>query len=213
MARLPGCGRKRPGGCRHSVPFGPAGSGSAYGHRRFGNRCGKQHRPHCGPGGIAGCGGRGQGLRRPAGGRGPEKRRGQRLCAEHRRQHPLHWHQARRQRLDHWGPGPGGPGPICGQSAALRRVLRDLRQLRAVFHRGRGALPPHHRPGHPNARRIFLLGNGSDRGQRSGGALSTALFCMPYEDGLALVEKIGGVEVLWITADGTQYRTDGLPLL
>ncbi len=44
-------------------------------------------------------------------------------------------------------------------------------------------------------------------------ALSTALFCMPYEDGLALVEKIGGVEVLWITADGTQYRTDGLPLL
>ena len=44
-------------------------------------------------------------------------------------------------------------------------------------------------------------------------ALSTALFCMPYEDGLALVEKIGGVQVLWITAGGTQYRTDGLPLL
>ena len=41
-------------------------------------------------------------------------------------------------------------------------------------------------------------------------ALSTALFCMNHEDGLALVEKIGGVDVLWITEDGTQYMTDGL---
>ena len=41
-------------------------------------------------------------------------------------------------------------------------------------------------------------------------ALSTALFCMSYEDGLALVNKIGGVEVLWITSDGTQYYTEGL---
>lgn len=40
-------------------------------------------------------------------------------------------------------------------------------------------------------------------------ALSTALFAMSYEDGLALVERIGGVEVLWITGDGTQYCTDG----
>lgn len=41
-------------------------------------------------------------------------------------------------------------------------------------------------------------------------ALSTALFAMSYEDGLALVEEIGGVEVLWIKADGTQYKTSGL---
>ena len=40
-------------------------------------------------------------------------------------------------------------------------------------------------------------------------ALSTALFAMSYEEGLALVEKIGGVEVLWITEDGTQYSTEG----
>ena len=40
-------------------------------------------------------------------------------------------------------------------------------------------------------------------------ALSTALFTMPYEQGMALVKKIGGVEVLWITPDGTQYRTEG----
>ena len=41
-------------------------------------------------------------------------------------------------------------------------------------------------------------------------ALSTALFSMPYEEGLALVNKIGNVEVLWITPDGTQYRTQGI---
>ena len=44
-------------------------------------------------------------------------------------------------------------------------------------------------------------------------ALSTALFCMTYEDGLALTEKLGNVEVLWIAPDGTQYKTPGLELL
>ena len=41
-------------------------------------------------------------------------------------------------------------------------------------------------------------------------ALSTALFSMSYEEGLALVNGIGGVEVLWITGDGTQYTTPGI---
>lgn len=41
-------------------------------------------------------------------------------------------------------------------------------------------------------------------------ALSTALFCMPYEDGLELVERIGGVDVLWILPDGTQLTTEGI---
>ena len=36
---------------------------------------------------------------------------------------------------------------------------------------------------------------------------------MSYEDGLALVNKIGGVEVLWIKGDGTQYRTPGFEAL
>ena len=44
-------------------------------------------------------------------------------------------------------------------------------------------------------------------------ALSTALFTMSYEDGLELVEKIGGVDVLWITNDGKQYMTDGFSKL
>ena len=40
-------------------------------------------------------------------------------------------------------------------------------------------------------------------------ALSTALFSMSYEDGLALVNQIGDVEVLWITSAGVQYCTPG----
>lgn len=44
-------------------------------------------------------------------------------------------------------------------------------------------------------------------------ALSTALFCMSYEDGLELVDKLGDVEVLWILPDGTQRSTPGLPVL
>ena len=43
-------------------------------------------------------------------------------------------------------------------------------------------------------------------------ALSTALFCMSYEDGKALVEKIGGVDVIWISSDGTLQKTDGIEL-
>lgn len=44
-------------------------------------------------------------------------------------------------------------------------------------------------------------------------ALSTALFCMSYEDGLALVEGLGNVQVLWILKDGTRYKTPDLTLL
>ena len=44
-------------------------------------------------------------------------------------------------------------------------------------------------------------------------ALSTALFCMPYEDGLALAESLGGIDVLWIYKDGTMKMTDGIVLV
>lgn len=40
-------------------------------------------------------------------------------------------------------------------------------------------------------------------------ALSTALFCMPYEDGLALAESLGDVQVLWIYPDGEMKYTPG----
>jgi hypothetical protein len=36
---------------------------------------------------------------------------------------------------------------------------------------------------------------------------------MSYEDGLALVTSLGGVEVLWITPEGEQHMTDGFKQL
>ena len=44
-------------------------------------------------------------------------------------------------------------------------------------------------------------------------ALSTALFCMPQEEGEKLAETIGGVEILWIYPDGTQRCTPGFAVL
>lgn len=44
-------------------------------------------------------------------------------------------------------------------------------------------------------------------------ALSTALFCMSYEDGLAMVSGMDGVEILWIFPDGEIRYTDGVEKL
>lgn len=44
-------------------------------------------------------------------------------------------------------------------------------------------------------------------------ALSTALFCMSYEKGLALAERMEGVEVLWIFPDGEIKYTQGVEAL
>ena len=42
-----------------------------------------------------------------------------------------------------------------------------------------------------------------------GDAFSTALFCLPLTEGLALVEETPGVEVMWISADGTKTVSSG----
>lgn len=47
------------------------------------------------------------------------------------------------------------------------------------------------------------------RDSSQGDALSTALFCMPLEDGLALVERLSDVEVLWVLSDGSQRTSNG----
>lgn len=44
-------------------------------------------------------------------------------------------------------------------------------------------------------------------------ALSTALFCMSYEEGLELVNTIGNVEVIWIYSDGTIKNTNGVQFI
>ena len=41
-----------------------------------------------------------------------------------------------------------------------------------------------------------------------GDCLSTALFCMSLEDGMTLVNSLGGVEALWVTEDGEIHYSD-----
>ena len=41
-------------------------------------------------------------------------------------------------------------------------------------------------------------------------SLSTALFCMSYEEGLSLVKGLEGVDVIWVYDDGTIKYTDGV---
>ena len=43
-------------------------------------------------------------------------------------------------------------------------------------------------------------------------ALSTALFCMSYEDGKALAESLG-VDVIWVKENGEVLMTDGIELV
>ena len=42
-----------------------------------------------------------------------------------------------------------------------------------------------------------------------GDGLSTALFCMPLEEGMELVESLDGVEAMWTLPDGTRYKSSG----
>ena len=41
-------------------------------------------------------------------------------------------------------------------------------------------------------------------------ALSTALFCMSFDEGRALVERLEDVEVIWITKEGEKLCTEGI---
>ena len=41
-------------------------------------------------------------------------------------------------------------------------------------------------------------------------ALTTALFCMSYEDGLEIINKIGNVDAIWVYNDGSVVYTDGV---
>ncbi len=42
-----------------------------------------------------------------------------------------------------------------------------------------------------------------------GDALSTALFCMTFEEGRDLIDSLEGTEAMWLTADGTVHKTAG----
>ena len=42
-----------------------------------------------------------------------------------------------------------------------------------------------------------------------GDALSTALFCMPQDEGLSMIESIPDVEAMWVTDDGEKAVSSG----
>ncbi len=44
-----------------------------------------------------------------------------------------------------------------------------------------------------------------------GDALSTALFCMDPNAGQRLIASLAGVEAMWVTVDGVEYRSEGFP--
>ena len=46
-----------------------------------------------------------------------------------------------------------------------------------------------------------------------GDGLSTALFCMSLEDGMALIESLDGVEALWLMSNGTIAKSSGFESL
>ena len=41
-------------------------------------------------------------------------------------------------------------------------------------------------------------------------ALSTALFCMTYEEGARLLSSLSDAEALWVTEDGELLMTEGM---
>ena len=42
-----------------------------------------------------------------------------------------------------------------------------------------------------------------------GDALSTALFCMDFDVGLALIESLPDTEAMWVLQDGTRKESSG----
>jgi len=47
------------------------------------------------------------------------------------------------------------------------------------------------------------------RSSADGDALSTALFCLSPEEGLALIESLPDTEALWVMSDGSRQQSSG----
>lgn len=71
---------------------------------------------------------------------------------------------------------------------------------------------PYHHIIHPNTQMPaegFLSVSVISKHSGFGDALSTALFCMPQEKGLALVESMHEIEAMWVTEDGNKTVSSG----
>ena len=71
---------------------------------------------------------------------------------------------------------------------------------------------PYHHIIHPDTQMPaegFLLVSVVCEDSGFGDAMSTALFCLSQQDGLALVESISGLEAMWVSEDGTKTVSSG----
>ncbi|MBQ4111628.1 MAG: FAD:protein FMN transferase, partial [Clostridia bacterium] len=62
-------------------------------------------------------------------------------------------------------------------------------------------------------RDIYLSVSVVCQSSADGDALSTALFCMTPEEGLALVESLPGIEAHWVLNDGEKQTSSGFDAL
>ena len=84
--------------------------------------------------------------------------------------------------------------PVCGSK--IRRVSEEFHHII-----DRDTLMP--------ADRGFLSVSVICKDSGLGDGLSTALFCMTLEEGMAFVNSLDGVEVMWVTEDEVKHYSDG----
>ncbi len=86
------------------------------------------------------------------------------------------------------------PCPLCGER--IRKITRELHHIidgETLMPSDRGLLS------------VSVIC--ADSGMGDG--LSTALFCMSVEDGMALVNSLEGVEAVWVTEDEAKHYSSG----
>lgn len=113
-----------------------------------------------------------------------------------------------------WTTGITDPDKESGESFAARVLLEDTSCVTSGNYERYytvGGVRYHHiiDPDTNMPTRYFASVSVIARNSALSDALSTALFCMSYEDGLRILSKLDGVEVLWIYEDGEQKMTDG----
>ena len=103
------------------------------------------------------------------------------------------------------------PGYLCDYSRGTGYLHRHLRAVRKVFHQKRQTLSSHSKPGNRLSCRDGLASVSIIcPSSITGDALSTSVFLLGLERGLALLEELENVEAMLITNDRKVYLTSGL---
>ena len=106
---------------------------------------------------------------------------------------------------------PRGPAVrIFATRRADRQHLQHLRRLRAVLHQGRRPLSPHPRSGdRPAGARLPQRDDRRDSAVLADG-LSTGVFLLGPDEGMALIERLPDVEGVIVGADNQVLVSSGL---